>query len=139
MWPFGRTSREHPSPKRPEHSLGRRGEKLARRYLKGAGMKILADNYRCPRGEIDLVALDTSTSAAGRGTICFVEVKTRSSDKYTDPDSAVNADKQQRIRAAAEYYLTSHRAGDFNVRYDIVAIVIRDGQDPQITHIADVF
>ena len=131
MWPFAHRGRQ---------PLGRRGEKLARRFLSRRGLKILARNYRCPRGEVDLIALDTSTRRqSGAQTICFVEVKTRTSDRYTDPESAVNADKQRHIRNAADYYLAAHDAKDFNVRFDIVSIVLREEAEPQIKHIADAF
>jgi len=103
-------------------------------------MKILATNYRCPSGEVDLIALDRSTrKATGAETLVFVEVKTRTSDRYTDPESAVNRDKQRRIRKVAGYYRTRRRAEDYNVRYDIVSVVLRPDADPQIKHIPDAF
>ncbi len=129
MWPF------------PDKSgLGQRGEILARRFLKRRGLKILATNYRCPAGEIDLIALDPSTrKTLAAETICFVEVKTRTSDRYTEPESAVNADKRRRIAKAARHYLSKHDVEDFNVRFDIVSIVTPDGRKPQIKHIDDAF
>jgi len=147
VWPFGRYRRTRPGAatertgrRAATGTLGRRGEKLARRHLKRSGMKILATNYRCPAGEADLIAFDRSTRAeAGAETVAFVEVKTRSSDEYTDPASAVNADKQRRLRKIAHYYLATHPAEGLNVRFDIVSIVIRDGQRPQIDHIRGAF
>ena len=132
MWPFGRRVRP---------PLGRRGEKLARKFLKARGLKILAENYRCPRGEVDLIALDRSTCGRGGAeTICFVEVKTRTSDFYTDPESAVDAEKRRRIRKVADYYLTGRDAAEgLNVRFDIVSIVLRDDEEPQVRHIQDAF
>ena len=86
MWPLGRWRRTGSS-----GELGRRGEKLAAKALKRAGMKILARNYRCPAGEADLIALDRSTRRqSGAETIVFAEVKTRSSDTYTDPELFLN-------------------------------------------------
>jgi len=131
MWPFG--------PKR-RGGLGGRGEALARRALKRKGLKLLAENYRCPGGEIDLIFLDTATRRGGGvETLVFVEVKTRASDEYTSPESAVNSDKQRRIRRAAQYYIARHNAQDYNVRFDIVAIVTRDGEKPRVEHIEDAF
>ena len=131
MWPFG--------PKR-RGGLGSRGEALARRALKRKGLKLLAENYRCPGGEIDLIFLDTSTRrGAGVETLVFVEVKTRTSDEYTSPESAVNSDKQRRIRRAGAYYITRHHAEDYDVRYDIVTVVIRDGEKLRIEHIVNAF
>jgi len=128
MWPFGRS----------ETPLGPRGEKLAARHLRRQGLKILARNYRCPAGEIDLIALDRSTRREGAETIVFVEVKSRSSDRTTDPESAVNADKQRRIRKAAAYYRQRHRADDYNYRFDIVAVVF-DADGPRLRHTPDAF
>ncbi|MDP6544822.1 MAG: YraN family protein [Phycisphaerae bacterium] len=129
MWPF-----------RPEKTLGRHGEKLAARALKRKGMKLLARNYRCPSGEIDIIALDRSTRReSGRETIVFVEVKTRSDDSYNAPESAVDARKRRRIRKAAGYYLSHHPSDQYGVRYDIVAIVAPPDAKPQIKHIVAAF
>lgn len=128
MWPFGR--RDVP--------LGQRGEALAARHLKRQGLKILARNYRCPVGEVDLIALDRSTRAAGAETLVFAEVKTRTSDRYTDPQSAVTPDKQRRIRQVAEYYMQRHDASAMNVRFDVVAIVIGEGKTT-LNHIPEAF
>ncbi len=131
MWPFGR---------RRCGPLGLKGEKLARRFLKHRGMKILATNYRCATGEVDLIVLDKTTrSLRGAETIAFVEVKTRSSDRYTDPEAAVDAEKSRRIRKVADYYLATHDAEGFNVRFDVVAILLREGEEPQIKYIPEAF
>ena len=135
MWPLGRWRRSGGT-----GDLGRLGEKLAARALKRAGMKILARNYRCPTGEADLIALDRSTRRqSGAETIVFVEVKTRSSDKYTGPESAVDRDKQRRLENVAQYYVTRRHAEDFIIRFDIIAIVAPDGQAPELKHIKDAF
>jgi putative endonuclease len=121
-------------------SLGGRGETLALRMLKRRGLKVLARNYRCPAGEADLIVLDKATRGdSGAETIVFVEVKTRSSDRYTDPQYAVNADKQRRMRKIADYFLTTRPADGYNVRFDVVAICLRDGNKPEITYIQDAF
>ena len=120
--------------------LGTRGETLAARFLKRRGMKILARNYRCTTGEIDLIALDPAArSTHGVETLVFVEVKTRTSDDYTDPQSAVNYAKQTRIRKAAKHYLDRHDTTDLATRYDIVAVVLRPGAKPEITYIEEAF
>ena len=128
MWPFGRLS----------PSLGQRGERLAAKHLKRQGLKILARNYRCPVGEADLIALDRSTKRLGAETIVFVEVKSRSSDKYTDPESAVNADKKRRLRKVANYYVQRRGAHEYNIRFDIVAVIF-SGEKPVIRHTPDAF
>ena len=128
MWPFGR----------PPPSLGQRGERLAAKHLQRQGLKILARNYRCPVGEADLIALDRSTKRLGAETIVFVEVKSRSSDKYTDPESAVNADKRRRLRRVADHYVQRRDAHEYNLRFDIVAVIF-SGDTPTVRHTPDAF
>ena len=130
MWPFSRRCDA-------TELLGRRGEKLAAAMLKRVGVKVLATNYRCPAGEVDIIALDRS--GGGAGTVVFVEVKTRTSDRYTDPQAAVDADKQRRIRSVAKYYLGSRDTRGFAVRFDVVAIVAQHAGPPRVTHIPDAF
>ena len=157
MWPFGRRSKSGVSGKGRllqqradrrgsansssiSNNLGKRGETLALRMLRRRGLKTLARNYRCPAGEVDLIVLDKATrSESGTETIAFVEVKTRSSDRHTDPQYAVNADKQRRMRKVANYFLTTRPADEYNVRFDVVAICMRDGNQPEITYIPDAF
>ena len=131
MWPFGRRRRR---------GVGQRGETLARRFLRRRGLKILAANYRCGAGEIDLIALDRGTRReTGAETLVFVEVKTRRQDRYVAPAAAVDAAKQRRIRRAAEHYLARHEASDLAVRFDVVSIVLPDGEPPRIDHLPDAF
>ena len=110
------------------------------KFLKRKGYKILARNYRCPSGEADLIALDCSTRRrTGAQTIALVEIKTRTSDAYTDPEAAVTADKRRRIRKVAEYYLSRRDAEGFNIRFDIVSIVAPGRGAPSIKHIPGAF
>ena len=129
MWPFRRQSLP-----------GRRGEKLAARYLRRHGCKILARNYRCPAGEADIIALDPSTRKEfGAESIAFVEVKTKATDEYVDPESAVNRHTRRRLARVAEYYLAHHDAGERRVRFDVVAVVAPAGGRPEVRHIIDAF
>ncbi|MCJ7544326.1 MAG: YraN family protein [Phycisphaerae bacterium] len=129
MWPFGRSK-----------PLGRRGEQLARRHLVRSGLKILARNYRCPCGEIDVIALDRRPAQGLQGpAIVFVEVKTRCDDAWTDPSSAIDSDKRRRLHKAAAYYLSRRDCTAYNVRFDVVSVVLRPGQPPQVEHIANAF
>jgi len=121
MWPFGRNL-----------SMGRRGERLAAKALKRAGCAILARNYRCPAGEADLIALTGDT-------LVFAEVKTRSTDHYVDPESAVNKAKRKRYRNVARYYLHKTGRADLAVRFDVVAVVIEPGDVPVVRHVPDAF
>ena len=99
---------------------GRVGEDYAHRYLRRRGCTIVARNYRTRSGsgEIDIVAWDGETLA-------FVEVKTRASAEFGEPESAVDHEKQTKLRIAASDY--SRRAGvDWSkTRFDIVSIVLQ--------------
>ena len=95
--------------------LGNAGEDLAARALGKRGMQIVARQYRCTSGEIDLIARDGAE-------LVFVEVKTRRGDRFGAPEDAVNARKQQKLIAAAETYLQSHALEDSAWRIDVVAI-----------------
>jgi len=131
VWGFRRTRATH---------LGRWGEDLAIEFLKRRGVKILARNYRCPVGEIDLIGLDRSTrKEQGTETIAIIEVKTRSSDDHVAPESSVNPAKRRRMRKIAKYYLNTRHAEDFNVRFDVLTVIARDAGKPEIKYIPDAF
>ena len=112
-------------------ALGDRGENRAARYLRERGYKILIRNFRCPLGEIDIVARD------GR-TIVFCEVKTRAEDNPT-PEEQVNGHKQHQITKAAKYYLSRYGISQPPARFDVVAVVWPDDREPQIRHTPHAF
>lgn len=114
------------------------GETLAAKFLRKQGLKILATNYRCPAGEADLIALAPKCKDGGE-TIVFVEVKTRTSDRFTSPESAVDDAKQKHLRAVARYYCSSRDTTGFALRFDIVAIVLAPPAEPKIKHIVAAF
>jgi putative endonuclease len=127
-------------PLSPTKLLGNRGEAAACRCLKKAGMKILARNYRCPGGEIDIIALDPSTRRTTQAeTIVFVEVKTRAAETPAGPASAIDAHKRKQVVQAARYYLRHHPAKGYLTRYDAVAVIIPPGQEPTVRHIPNAF
>ena len=98
--------------------LGKKGEKLVAEYLKKQGYKILETNYRTPFGEADIIVLD-------KDEIVFVEVKTRSSDKFGAPKESVTKKKRETYRKIAQFYWL--RTGEEpNARFD-VAQVFDDG------------
>jgi putative endonuclease len=99
--------------------LGAAGERAAERCVRQRGYAILARNYRCRLGEVDLVALD------GR-TVVFIEVKTRCGTLVDAALDAVDSRKQRQIARVAEHYVTTHRLEDRDVRFDVVG-VWRDG------------
>lgn len=95
--------------------LGARGESVAARYLRRRGYAIVRRNYRGAHGEIDLVALDG-------GILVFVEVKTRTQDRFGEPLDAVDLDKQRRITEAAEDFVHEHHLYDRAIRFDVVGV-----------------
>jgi putative endonuclease len=101
--------------------LGNKGEDLAARYL---------SNYRSPLGEIDIIAED-------RGTLVFVEVKTRAGDSFGRPLEAVGPRKQRKILDTALHYLSRLKEQP-PARFDIVSISARNGRK-DIEHIQDAF
>lgn len=113
------------------HALGRAGEAAAQAYLQGLGYQIVARNYRCRGGEIDLVATDGSA-------LVFVEVKTRTGKAYGSALEAVDGRKQRRIAAAAVHFLATHRCAGLPARFDVIAVLPRDG-DQEIEHLRNAF
>lgn len=97
---------------------GAEAEALACRHLERAGLRVLSRNYRCPRGEIDLVMDD-------RGTRVFVEVRFRRSSRFGSPAESVDPHKQARLLAAARHYLLAHDE-EPPCRFDVVAITPGD-------------
>jgi putative endonuclease len=112
-------------------AVGGRGEKTAENYLRRKGYAILKRNYRCPRGEIDLVARKNKM-------LVFVEVKTGRSGSFGDPAEWVGWKKQRRLNAAAEYYLQAHDLENTECRFDVIALRLDRG-DVRIRHIEDAF
>lgn len=99
-----------------KRSVGTAYEQIASEYLEAQGFVILEKNYRNRYGEIDIVAQEGKT-------ICFVEVKYRSSNRYGYPIEAVDYRKQKKILAVSRYYLLMHGQSEWTpCRFDIVAI-----------------
>lgn len=96
-------------------NIAKIGESYAVRHLKARGYKILAQNYRAIRGEIDLVAQEGDC-------IVFVEVKTRRSLKFGTPQAAVTVQKQRQISKVALAYLQTQNRLDAPCRFDVIAI-----------------
>ena len=97
-------------------ALGDRGEAAAAQYLRKKGCELLASQWRCRYGELDLVARDRD------GTICFVEVKLRSGSLAGLPREAVDRWKRERLRSAAESYLSQHDLTDAPARFDVAEV-----------------
>ncbi len=98
--------------------LGNSGESKAASFLIDNGYKILAKNYRTKLGEIDIIAID-------KDTICFVEVKTRSTDKFGLPQEAILDNKKRRIAKTALLFLKEKKLLDKKARFDVIAITFQ--------------
>lgn len=100
---------------------GNRGEAAAAQYLRKKGCAILASQWRCRFGEIDLVARTRG------GVLCFVEVKLRGPNSIAMPREFVDARKRERLRTAAGCYLSAYDLTDTPARFDVAEVYL-DGQ-----------
>lgn len=110
---------------------GNYGESLAEKHLLQKGYTILERNWRYSRAEVDIIAKHDNT-------LVLVEVKTRRSNKYGLPEEAVSTKKQQQMVLAANAYAEEHNI-EHEIRFDVVAITLIKGQEPEIYHIVDAF
>ncbi len=111
--------------------LGGRGEMQAELLLVRAGYRILERNYHTPFGELDIVALD-------KGSIVFIEVKTRSSRRYGTALHAVTPLKMNRMIKSALFFISKHRYDEMNYRFDVVAVTTSNG-NRTVEHIKNAF
>ena len=119
--------------KKPLHLLhGELGERAAKKHLKRNGLKFLTANFRCSRGEIDLVFRD-------RDCLVFVEVKTRSSEEWVRPAAAVNAERRRRLTRAALDYLRLLKNPPVKVRFDIVEVLLENSRVWEVRHLPNTF
>ena len=114
-----------------EHNdFGKLGEELAVNYLTEKGYEILERNWRNIHKEIDIIAKNGKF-------LVIVEVKTRQTDEYGNPDIAVTRKKQRMLISAANAYISKNNM-DVETRFDIISIIFKDGE-PVIEHIEDAF
>lgn len=116
------------TPVRAKDELGRQGEALAARHLVAAGLEILSTNWRCPTGEIDIVARDGST-------LVVCEVKTRRSTAFGGPLEAVTYRKAARLRRLAAAWLRANPVRVRDVRVDLVGVLLPPGGAAQVEHV----
>jgi len=118
---------------KPEHlRRGELGERAARTFLRRRGLKFLAANFRSDRGEIDLIFRDEDCLA-------FIEVKTRSSEDWTRPAAAVNAERRRRLSRAALDYLRLLKNPRVKIRFDIVEVLLAEGKVREVRHLPNTF
>jgi len=113
-------------------AVGAYGERLAERHLNEQGLVVLARNWRCGDGEIDLILRDGDD-------VVFCEVKTRRSDTYGTPAEAVSRTKAQRLRRLAARWLAESSVRPREVRFDVVAVTARSKGPAQVEHLRAAF
>ncbi len=111
--------------------LGKAGEDTACAFLKRKGYRILDRNYRCPAGELDIIA-------CRRGRVVFCEVKARSRGEIEEALGAVDAKRQERMARAALHYLAAWGRAAKGCRFDVIAL-LRRGDVWKIVHVEDAF
>ncbi|MGL4344123.1 MAG: YraN family protein [Cellulosilyticaceae bacterium] len=112
---------------RNHRQIGAQYEVLAKKYLTGKGYEVLASNYRCRFGEIDIIAKQGSY-------VVFLEVKYKREGAHGYPRESVTYQKQKRIIHTAKYYLMKTGQYDTYCRFDVIEIL-----DSEITHIENAF
>ncbi len=118
---------------KPVHlQRGELGERAAKKHLQLSGLKFLTANYRSSRGEIDLVFRDADC-------LVFIEVKTRSSERWTRPAAAVNARKRHLLSQTALDYLRLLKHPEVRIRFDIVEVLLEEGVVREIRHLPNTF
>jgi putative endonuclease len=113
------------------NELGKRGEDIAKDYLENKGYQILKMNWRHKRAEIDLIAKHD-------GTLVFIEVKTRSSVDFGQPEDFVDWKKEKQLEFASLFYMEENNH-EGEIRYDIVAITFESRDSYIVNHIEDAF
>ncbi|TFC52370.1 YraN family protein [Cryobacterium sp. TMT1-21] len=112
--------------------LGRQGEDCAAIFLAAAGYRLVARNWRCDQGEVDLIV-------ENGGEVAFVEVKTRSGTRFGHPFEAITVAKLARLRRLAAAWCDQSTLRPRCIRIDAIAVIIRPGADPVIEHLPGVF
>lgn len=111
--------------------VGRYGEDVVARQLAEQGWEVLARNWRCADGELDIIAVE-------RGTLVAVEVKTRRSTAYGSPQEAVTWHKLNRIRRLVATWLSSQERRFAAVRVDVAAVTVAGAGAASVEHLRGV-
>ena len=112
------------------NDIGKWGEDVAAEYLRSKGYAILERDWHSGHRDIDIIAID-------KNYLVFVEVKTRQSDSFVAPETAVDYKKTRNLRQAINHYLQFSRLR-LTPRFDIITVVGTIGKEPKINHINDV-
>lgn len=113
-----------------KQNFGKSGEQIAADFLQKKGFQIIEQNYFTQYGEIDLIAKD-------RKEWVFVEVKTRKSKEYGEPEEAITPFKKKHLISTARIYLQKEKLNEneVNWRIDVIAIMFYPDKEPEINYI----
>ena len=111
---------------------GELGERAAKKFLKQRGLKFLTANYRSGSGEVDLIFRDEDC-------LVFIEVKARSYGDWTRPAEKVDLKRERRLSRAALDYLRALKNPQVKIRFDIVEVLLNEGEVREIRHLANAF
>ncbi len=116
-------------------SVGKKGENLAKKFLVKKGYVLLGERWQKRVGEIDIIAMDKSTSE-----IVFVEVKTRTSTKFGWPEEKVTRKKREKMHKTAQFYMLKHDYPDNQKwRMDVISIILRKtSKKVEISHFENI-
>jgi len=117
-----------------KEELAAKGEQLATELLQSKGYEILERNYRYGHGEIDIIAKDPGTDYT-----VFVEVNSRQNLNYGEPEYAITKSKQRQIKKIAELYMYDKEMEELSCRFDVVAVMLNDINNPELNHYENAF
>ncbi len=103
---------------RRRQQVGKTGEAVARGYLEAKGHRVAETNFRCPYGEIDLITYDGDI-------LVFVEVRTRTGSSFGTPAESITAEKLNRIKKSALYYMKRYYGEEVGCRFDLIAVQLK--------------
>ena len=112
-------------------ALGELGERIAERWLRGRGWRVVQRRFRSGHRDIDLVV-------EREGLVAFVEVKARRGDQFGDPVSAVNWRKQKELGRSARVWVARHGRREEAYRFDVIGILV-DGTRVRVRHVESAF
>lgn len=113
--------------------IGNLGEELSKTFLIEKGYKIIAQNYLCPLGEIDIIAFNDKY-------LCFIEVKTRYSSKFGLPLESITLAKQQKLIKSAQYFICKNNLHNSFCRFDAIEVTFNyQSNTPAINHLQNIF
>jgi len=117
----------------PHLELGRRGEELAADWLESKDIRVLERNYHFEKAEVDIIAYNGKQ-------IIFVEVKTRTDNRFSEPEDAVNTEKKKSLIKVAGAWLYERKMEGAPVRFDIISVLLKPGSPkPVFNHFEGAF